>query len=192
MKICRYWQWRMDRALDDGRALPGPVQRHVNVCPSCRSFWDSRQDLTARLRCGATAIQAVPAASRLPDAVRRAVRLEKPLSSHRRSRAMGWGLPVAVAAVACALLVTALPRHLPRPALPVPDSAVLRDLLELRQRIVLPLTGSGTGLGETIPVWQTLMDRPLNEEWESLHTDIVSAGHFVLEQLRVPTPRTGG
>ena len=191
MKCCRYWQWRMDRALDDGRDLPGAVQRHVGACPACRSFWDSRGVLTSRLRLGASAIQAFPAPG-LPAAVRRAVRSREPLKPRRRRLAMGWVIPATVAAAACVLLVTALPRHSPRTALAASDRAALRDLLELRQRIVLPLTGSGPGLGETIPVWQTLMDRPLNEEWQSLHTDIVSAGRFVLEQIRVPTPPTGG
>ena len=49
MSLCQIKQYRISSALDDGRALSGSLQRHVDGCPDCREFLNKSRALGNRL-----------------------------------------------------------------------------------------------------------------------------------------------
>jgi hypothetical protein len=47
--FCFLYKWMISRALDMGRVLPTPVNRHIRRCRVCREFARFSQSLAARL-----------------------------------------------------------------------------------------------------------------------------------------------
>ncbi len=48
--MCRYFQFTINRALDDDRPLARRVQRHLTRCAVCRDYHESRRSLANELR----------------------------------------------------------------------------------------------------------------------------------------------
>ncbi len=66
--FCWYNRWKLAGVLSQDKPLSRRLERHLQTCDACRSFYELQQEMTERLRRDAVVVQ-----SELPDALKQEI-----------------------------------------------------------------------------------------------------------------------
>ncbi|MGI9242318.1 MAG: hypothetical protein ACR2RV_16085 [Verrucomicrobiales bacterium] len=177
MPLCNIRQLRISSALDDGRALSAPLQRHVDACPRCRQFLEQSESLEIRLSDSPPNSAQTPAWMR--TRIMAEVRASTPEHAHRARPA--W-LPTAAGIAATAILVGLITMSTRQDEVPEQETASVQ--------ISTPVTPLHPA---TVPGrFERHAKQALSTEFQNLATDISGARRFISASLRNTIPGLGG
>jgi len=180
--ICFRKRLRISSAVDADERLPDDLKIHLERCDACRLHYERQREITAMLRRPVDEKIGFPAG--LNESIMRTIRAE-PAPRKTRQNRIGdlspWLAPVALASIA---LVTALILMLRNPEIDRPLTASLDS--GLPEPVA---TSSGPAPGDYIRSWSTAIDRPLDNELESVVADAKTAVRFLAINF-LPEDRT--
>ena len=165
MKFCWLHQKIISSRLDEGAALPGRVQGHLQSCPHCRQVYESEIAAIRTLSADAPERHRRPSPF-LHRKIMSAIQLEREQPLPRRPSFARWALPV-VAATACAIFAGIY--WLRPPVAPVGNAAAPEPALtKLALNVNLPSEAQ-------MNQWSAALDAPLEGETQLVLNDAKAA-----------------
>ena len=167
--LCRYHQFRMNHALDDGFEPSSQTLKHLKACSRCQSWYQGQRRLITHLKSLAKSEHAIESPQLLPGVL--ASLNHQPNSSDSSSQTttplpwQKWLMPVATTCVAITLIIQwATPTAVEKPS-----------TLSTKWLALSPdgLVRETTGL--SIADWGQQLDEPLEKEWLLLKEDAQAA-----------------
>jgi predicted anti-sigma-YlaC factor YlaD len=159
--LCRYHQFRMNHALDDGFEPSAQTLKHLKTCSCCQSWYQGQRRLITHLKSLAKSNGPIESPQLLPG-VLASLSTEPPHAANPSQKTtplpwQKWLMPAATTCVAITLLIQwAKPRTMEEP------SNVSAKWLTLSPDGLVRQT---TGL--SIADWGQQLDEPLEKEWLS-------------------------
>ncbi|MEZ5278777.1 MAG: hypothetical protein R3F07_20515 [Opitutaceae bacterium] len=169
--ICFTRRSKISSAIESGQDLPDDLAAHLEVCPSCRRFFERQRDLVNRLRIPVSDSAQYPAG--LTAAIMRAIQQPEATRTSRpgeRRRISPWLAPLSFASVALAAALFLIFRE------PVSNPPAVADL---ERPISAEVVAEETAPADYIRSWSVAINQPLDTELDSVVADARSAVRFL-------------
>ena len=192
--FCRYYRWKLAQALHSDKPLPRLLDRHLQRCDECRSFYELQQEMSERL-----ARDAVVSQSELSEALKQeimnAIVPGNPVPSryvYSPEVLRIWRRVLAAACVGLVLLGSILlwlnrqeKSDIPKPGGPP----------QMNPWTVVDNVAKDLGAEEVLANWPAFMEQPMRQEWDNLQADAESTVKFLVSCVDIdfsPVERESG
>ena len=169
--ICFTRRSKISTAIESGQDLPDDLAAHLEVCPSCRRFFERQSDLVDRLKRPVSDSAEYPAG--LNASILRAIQQpEAARVNHSREprRISPWLAPLSFASAALAAALFLIFRE---PASTPPAVAGLASPISAE------MVAEETAPADYIRSWSVALNQPLDTELDSVVADARSAVRFL-------------
>lgn len=164
---CRWFQFLINRSLDDGRPLSPNTQRHLADCARCHDFWRQQSRLIDRFQQNKKEVTGTEPGPFLRSRVMNRIKAEQPSATPAGVNRWMWG-GLAVSAVV--LMVALVPVMKPVSV----NNQAAKNRTEVVSVALLEKTSRFTSGGNLLQA-ATNIDQPLHQELNLVISDAQNA-----------------
>ncbi len=183
--FCRYYRWKLAQALHSEKPLPRLLDRHVQRCNECRSFYELQQEISERLGRDAVVSQ-IELSEAFKQKIMNAIIPGKAIPNRYEYSPEGRHHLRRILTAACVGLVLLGSILLWLNHRETSDNTET-DKPPRMVRNMNPWTAVDNLVGaeKDLSNWSGLIESPMVEEWETLTAETESAVQFIVSCVAV-------